>query len=115
MRRSEQWQQTLRQNDWEDSFLTGREFERFLADETRRNADTLNAMGLVPNPSVYPYFIALGLIVSLVWLWRSSRGTAISVQPAIDWRGFWITAAVILAYALLFERIGYVVTTACLV
>jgi len=114
MRRSDQWQQILRQNDWEDSFLSGREFDAFLADETRRNAETLNAMGLVPNPSAYPYFIALGLIVSLVWLWRSSPGT-ISVQPSIDWRGFGITAVVVLAYVLLFERIGYVVTTAGLV
>jgi hypothetical protein len=115
MRSSDQWQQILHQNDWEDSFLAGREFEQFLADETRRNAETLNAMGLVPNPSTYPYFIALGLSVSLLWLWLSSRGTTISVQPAIDWRGVAITTAVVLAYVLLFERIGYIVTTACLV
>ena len=115
MSRSDQWQQILQQNDWEDSFLAGREFEGFLADETRRNAETLNAMGLVPNPSAYPYFIGLGLIVSLVWLWRSSGGTTVSVPPDIDWRGFGISVAVVLAYVLLFERIGYVVTTACLI
>ena len=72
-------------------------------------------MGVVPNPSAYPYFIALGLVVSLVWLWRSSRESTVIVQPAIDWRGVSITAAVVLGYVLLFERIGYVVATACLV
>src|SRR5262249_5280524 len=81
MRNSAAWQQILQQNDWEDSFLTGVELEQFIADETKSNANTLNAMGLGPSASRYPYVVAFGLSISLIWLWMSRRGKATTVVP----------------------------------
>lgn len=47
MRASPSWQTILRDNEWEDSFLTGPDLERFL-DEERATADTvLRSIGLV--------------------------------------------------------------------
>lgn len=116
MRASPAWQEVLRHNDWEDSFLAGPDFERFLAAETIRNAATLNAMGLAPNASRYPYVIGLGLLVSLVWLWWAERGKS-SGQPAepTDAAGLVMTAAVLLGYVLFFERIGYLASTAAMI
>lgn len=116
MRGTAAWQNILKQNDWEDSFLAGPEFEKFLAEETVRNATTLHAMGLVPNASRYPYVVALGLIVSLVWLWWSERGKSLATaSEPVDWAGLGATAAVVLGYVLLFERIGYLLATTAMI
>lgn len=47
MRESEAWQDVLRDNEWEDSFLPGAAFEAFLRDETATVDATLRAIGLV--------------------------------------------------------------------
>lgn len=47
MRMSAQWQEILRANDWEDSFLPGAAFEDFLREETATVDATLRAIGLV--------------------------------------------------------------------
>jgi len=114
MRDSASWQQILKQNDWEDSFLSGTDFEKFLVEETLRNADTLNAIGLVPNPSRYPYTVGIGLLLSVLWLLISERGK-ISTAISIDWAGLGLAAAVVLGYILLFEHIGYLLATTVLI
>ena len=47
MRVSAQWQEILRANDWEDSFLSGAAFEDFLRDEAATVDATLRAIGLI--------------------------------------------------------------------
>ena len=47
MRESSAWQNILRTNDWQDSFLTGEEFEEFLDEEARRADVILRAIGLI--------------------------------------------------------------------
>ena len=47
MRMSAQWQEILRANDWEDSFLPGAAFEDFLREETATVDATLRAIGLI--------------------------------------------------------------------
>lgn len=47
MRMSPQWQEILRANEWEDSFLPGAAFEDFLRDETATVDVTLRAIGLI--------------------------------------------------------------------
>jgi putative tricarboxylic transport membrane protein len=115
MHGSGSWNNILRQNNWEDSFLAGPEFERFLAAETAANAATLNAMGLVPNATRYPYVVGLGLLMSLVWLALKRRSEPSRPLEPIDSRGVIATALLILAYVLLFERIGYVVATSAMI
>jgi putative tricarboxylic transport membrane protein len=43
---TEEWQQTLEDNGWTDSFATGEEFEEFLTEQDTRVSDTLKALGL---------------------------------------------------------------------
>jgi putative tricarboxylic transport membrane protein len=47
MRESPAWQEILRVNEWEDSFLTGAAFVQFLADEAATTDAALRAIGLV--------------------------------------------------------------------
>ncbi|MGB3718792.1 MAG: tripartite tricarboxylate transporter substrate binding protein [Hyphomicrobiaceae bacterium] len=47
MVKSEQWQQKLKERSWLDSYLSGPEFERFLAEENARVTDILKSVGLV--------------------------------------------------------------------
>ena len=47
MRESEAWQEILRANEWEDSFLPGAAFEAFLQDEVATVDTTLRAIGLI--------------------------------------------------------------------
>jgi putative tricarboxylic transport membrane protein len=113
MRDSPAWQDILRQNHWEDSFLTGSDLEQFIAGETQRDAEILRAIGLVPNSSRYPYVIGLGFVLSLAWLWISGRRKD-SREP-IDWAGPGLISILLLAYILLFERAGYLIATTALI
>lgn len=47
MRASSAWQDILRENDWEDSFLSGSAFDRFLREETATVDVILRSIGLV--------------------------------------------------------------------
>ncbi len=47
MRESAEWQEILRANHWEDSFLAGGAFETFLRGEAATVDDTLRAIGLI--------------------------------------------------------------------
>ena len=47
LRESEAWQEILRENEWEDSFLTGSDFDDFLRQETATVDMTLRSIGLV--------------------------------------------------------------------
>lgn len=46
MRASGAWRDILRRNDWEDSFLAGADFERFLEEETAAADEILRSIGL---------------------------------------------------------------------
>lgn len=47
MRASREWKETLAKNNWTDMYLTGPEYERFLAQENTRVAGVLRSIGLV--------------------------------------------------------------------
>ena len=47
MRASSEWKEILTKNNWSDMYLTGEEFERFLAQENTRVAEVLRSIGLV--------------------------------------------------------------------
>ena len=47
MRESAAWQEILRANEWEDSFLAGTAFEAFLEEEAATVDETLRAIGLI--------------------------------------------------------------------
>ena len=47
LRESAAWQDILRANDWEDSFLSGLAFDRFLQEEAATVDVTLRSIGLI--------------------------------------------------------------------
>ena len=47
MVRSEQWKQKLAERNWLDNYLSGPEFERYLAEENERVTEVLKSVGLV--------------------------------------------------------------------
>lgn len=46
MHETEEWQDALERNGWEDNFATGEEFATFLEEQDRRVEDTLKELGL---------------------------------------------------------------------
>ena len=47
LRASDAWRDILRRNDWEDTFLAGADFERFLEEETAAADEILRSIGLL--------------------------------------------------------------------
>ena len=47
MVKSEQWKQKLTERNWLDNYLSGPEFERYLAEENQRVTEVLKSVGLV--------------------------------------------------------------------
>jgi putative tricarboxylic transport membrane protein len=47
MRATDEWQEQLELNGWEDAFLTGEEFDQFLVEQDARVADTLTELELI--------------------------------------------------------------------
>jgi hypothetical protein len=115
MRDSAAWQEILRRNEWEDSFIDGPEFAEFLASEIDSNAATLSAMGLTPEPTLFPYIVAFGLLSSAAWVVLGRHKPARMTSVPADWKGFALLAGMVLVYVLVFERIGYVAATAALI
>lgn len=123
MRATPEWQEWLRRNDWEDSFLEGDAFERFLHDEMRATAATLAALRLgsegrgyaVVGPWAVPAAIGLGLALSLGWLavearWRPRRPSP-TARHVLAWPSLAGTLILLGAYALSFEVVGFPLAT----
>jgi hypothetical protein len=114
MRDTPAWREILQRNHWTDSFLAGAEFEVYLAEETAKNAAMLQAMGLVPSTSLFPFVIGLGLLGSFLWIVILHRP-----QPQLlrgrAWKPMLLLSGLVLAYIVVLETIGYVLATIALV
>jgi putative tricarboxylic transport membrane protein len=114
MRSSATWQELLRRNYWNDSFLAGPEFENYLIQETADNAAILQAMGLAPGASLFPIAIGIGLALSAVWIIAGRRQRS-SAAPEFNWTRLVFAAGLVIAYILVFEITGYVPATTALI
>ncbi len=47
MHDTEQWQETLEQNNWEDFLLTGEEFQAYIEEENQQISQTLKELGII--------------------------------------------------------------------
>jgi hypothetical protein len=136
MQASATWQETIRKNDWVDSFLAGPELEAFIDRETESNAAVLSGIGLVSlqdsavqyaavGPWVVPAIVGAGLMLSALWLLissgrsggrRSSNAVGASDGPPsaerVDWRTAAATAGLLLSYIFLLNPLGYLIATA---
>ena len=119
MRGTAEWQAYLKNNYWEDSFLDGPEFERFLDQEmvaTRRALASINlgeaGRGYAAvGPWTFPSAALALLVLASIAVLRGSespaavRGTPIQMRPLIA------TAALLAAYVAAFEGAGFVLAT----
>ena len=121
MRATEDWQDYLRNNHWEDSFLAGEAFEQFLADDIRATTGILGALQLgrggagyaAVGPWAFPSIVLIGLAVSSAIAIRKTRQSprVESVDGRSINKAVLQTAAVLAGYVLLFERAGFVIAT----
>jgi len=115
MRASAAWQEILERNQWEDSFLAGDDFARFVQEEQARTAMVLTTLGLgaggqgyaALGPYFFPLAIGVGFAVSGALVFLGPRHER---EPA-NWRTWGGSAALMLAYVLSFEPAGFLVAT----
>lgn len=119
MRATPEWQTYLKNNFWQDSFLEGSELERFLEDEAATARSVLASINLgqagqgyaAMGPWAFPSAIGAALLLSLVFVRRNrlpigtERDGPVQVAPLLH------TAALLGAYLLAFERLGFILAT----
>jgi len=118
MRATPEWQAYLKNNYWEDSFLEGEAFERFLDHEIRSTKSALASVHLgesgqgyaAVGPWTFPSIVFAGLLISLVFVSRSKAPPSIREVP-LQAAPLVLTAALLSAYIVAFERIGFVLAT----
>lgn len=94
LRRTEAWQEILRRNKWEDTFLAGEGFERFLAREYQDTQQILTRLGLgtggegyaVVGPYFFPTIVFAGLLASLAVIILLGLRRRISARPVAEAR-----------------------------
>lgn len=79
----------------------------------QESSTTFSAVG----PRAFPIMIGIGMLLSGVWLgwqtWRrQAAGFRFSDLEEIDWKTWGATALVFLVYLLIFEPVGYLISTA---
>lgn len=91
-RESETWQQIVKRNNWQDSFLAGEEFRAFIEKDSIRTRRIIERSGLgaggegyaVIGPYFFPVIVGIGLLVSggmiAVSWWRSRQASGIDVN-----------------------------------
>lgn len=123
MRQSRGWQDALRNNYWADSFLTGSDLENFIEREMDSNAQILRSIGLVTDDQstaeyaavgafVFPVLVAIGLLLSSAGALYERAGGQRAPLQQIDWRTVAGACVLLVAYALLFNPLGYLLATA---
>lgn len=124
MVRSPEWQRLLERYHWQDRFLTGRDFERFVAAEEERVNSILKKLGTGDRPATtraaatgYPILILVGLcitgIAAFAELVRSSQ-RPVAVALSGRWRPVALVAAGMILDVALLEIAGFVLASTVL-
>jgi hypothetical protein len=129
MRESEAWQEILRRNEWEDSFLAGPELRLFLTVERTRAEAILGELefgtggaGYAPVGAwTFPVIILSVLTVSTIWVARG-RSDATRLDLAADseplgdvsWARVMLTGALFIGFAWGMDLLGYHLATVLL-
>jgi putative tricarboxylic transport membrane protein len=128
MRNSDEWKKVLKTYSWEDRFLVGPELETYIAAETRATAELLEDLGLsgggqvaATGPYLFPKIILTLLLLCsaalIVQGWRGRRKLQIagavvaSSGPELEWRGFILSAGLILIYLVALNYVGFIFAT----
>ena len=132
LRNTPEWQDILKRNGWEDTFLTGQAFNEFIQHDIDNSEAILNKLGIshggngysVIGPYTFPITIGFGLLVSFLFIWRGNRispqkeslpykGETITddVADRMSWKKLYFGIGLITAYILLLKMIGFLVAT----
>jgi putative tricarboxylic transport membrane protein len=112
--RSSKWRDALRRYRWNDRFLSGPEFARFLAAEEVRVRDMTRKLGSnatnTETAGSYPVFILAALVVmGLIFANELRRSTGRCVEPAgAGWPAVQLVAVGIVADVIFIERLGFI-------
>jgi putative tricarboxylic transport membrane protein len=122
MRQTGAWREVLRRNDWTDHFITGAELDRFIEKETASDAEVLASIGLVSGegdiasyaavgPWAVPTVIVIGLLLSTVGALYERPGGHRPPLQAIDWQTVGALSALLVAYVVMLDAVGYLIST----
>ena len=121
MRQTDAWREVLRRNDWTDHFITGAELDRFIEKETASDAEVLASIGLVNGediasyaavgPWAFPVVITIGLLLSTVGAVYGRSGAHRAPLQLIDWKTVGAFSALLVAYVVMFDAVGYLIST----
>jgi putative tricarboxylic transport membrane protein len=124
MVRSPEWKEVLARYRWNDRYLAGPAFVRFVDDEEARVQAILHQLGTtrgeavtLTNAGPYPLFVLAGLALTAaaaaLSAWRRSR-RAVATAGGPGWRAVGLIAAGIAIDVLLVERAGFVIASSVL-
>lgn len=138
MRKTDRWSELLQQYRWEDSYLSGIEFEAFLKEEISETAKVLASLGLgdsgknfaVVGPYAFPSVVVAGTLFFgglIGWnAWRTRRKlmgivpVSVTGEQGLDpsddtqtvsWGRFGAGASASLVYILLLPIAGFLIAT----
>jgi putative tricarboxylic transport membrane protein len=123
MRETEAWQDILKRNDWEDSFLVGDPLRVFIDDERTRAEAILSELEFGSGGAGYaavgawtfPTLILSALLLSTVLVVRGRRGPVqepapgtVSDKPhSVSWSRVAVTLGLLLAFPWTMDLLGY--------
>lgn len=138
MRKTDSWSELLQRYRWEDSYLSGAEFEAFLKEDISETAKVLASLGLGDNggnyavvgPYAFPSIAVAGTVFFgglIGWnAWRARRkllesalGPVVTEQgldpddetQMVSWGRFGAGASVSLVYIFLLPIVGFLIAT----
>ena len=122
MRATQEWQAYLKNNYWEDSFLEGPEFERFLDQEIATTRSALASINLgeagrgyaAVGPWTFPSVTLFVLLIASIAVLRGDAPQAAVREAPVQVKPLIAMAVLLAAYVAVLERAGFVTSTTVL-
>ncbi len=126
-RNSQTWRQILKRNNWQDSFLVGDEFARFIADDKQQTQRIVERSGLgeggkgyaAVGPYFFPSIAGVGLLLSGIWIAISAYRRGELMLPRSEWQASFLPllkiTAILVCYLIGLRWIGFIFVTPLLI
>ncbi len=124
---SDLWQEILKRNEWQDSFLTDPELGKFFEEDKQKTAKTLVNMGVGKSnensaigPHFFPRIVGLGLLlcggILAVQYFRARKlafnDNVVAKDPDEQkWSAFAMTLGLVILYVIGLELLGFIWVT----
>jgi putative tricarboxylic transport membrane protein len=117
LRQTQEWQDALRKNDWDDFFKTGPELTAFLTQEIANikqlplqvhDSGSFNPAG----PRLFPLLVGIGLLVfGAIFVFTILRSPTTDLPPLTNWPVAGLLLLGMMLYVLALPRAGYILAT----